>query len=474
MPTLDAVLSTIDGRRDQAVAALMDFLRIPSVSTKPEHKPDMVRCATWLADQLKFGGLEVSIMPTQGHPIVVAKNTHQPGRPTVLVYGHYDVQPPEPLELWTTGPFEPTVRKDDTGHDAVFARGAVDDKGQVWCHVEAILAWQAHGGLPVNLIVLVEGEEEIGSENLEEFVKQHAEQLRADIAVVSDTNQFARGVPAITYGLRGLAYMEVTVTGPSHDLHSGLYGGAVPNPANVLARLIASLHDPEGRVNIPGFYDDVAPLSPQERAQWRSLPFSETEFAASVGLTEGAGEEGYTSLERKWARPTCDVNGLTSGYQGPGAKTVIPSKASAKISMRLVPNQDPARIVTGFERTMRERAPRNVTVEVTCHSQTPGVVVPVEGKAMCLAAEAAEIGFGKKPALMREGGSIPVVNLLKRVLGVDTLLLGFGLPDDRVHSPNEKFDLDALQKGARTAGALYSKLAHLRPSSPSGEAVGHR
>ncbi len=464
MPSLDQVLSTIDGRRDQAVAALSDFLRIPSVSTKPEHQPDMLRCATWLADQLKFGGLDVAIMPTGGHPIVVAKNNHQPGRPTVLLYGHYDVQPAEPLELWTTGPFEPTVRKDDMGHDALFARGAVDDKGQVWAHVEAILAWQAHGGLPINLTMLVEGEEEIGSEHLEAFVKQHAEQLRADVAVVSDTNQFARGVPAITYGLRGLAYMELIVTGPSHDLHSGLYGGAVPNPANVLARLIASLHDQQGRVDIPGFYDDVTPLSPQERAQWRALPFSEKEFAASVGLSEGTGEAGYTSLERKWARPTCDVNGITTGYQGPGAKTVIPSKASAKISMRLVPNQNPARIVAGFETAMRERAPKNVKIDVTCHSHTPGVVVPIEGDAMRLAAEAMEIGFGKTPALMREGGSIPVVNLLKRVLGVDTLLLGFGLPDDRVHSPNEKFYLDALHKGARTAGALYEKLTQLQTS----------
>jgi acetylornithine deacetylase/succinyl-diaminopimelate desuccinylase-like protein len=471
MPTLDQVLSTIDGRRDQAVAALSEFLRIPSVSTEPEHKDDMLRCATWLADQLKFGALDVAVMPTLGHPVVIAKNKHQAGRTTVLLYGHYDVQPPEPMELWTTGPFEPQVRKDDTGHDALFARGAVDDKGQVWAHVEAILAWQAHGGLPVNLTMLVEGEEEIGSEHLEAFVKDHAEQLRADVAVVSDTNQFARGVPAITYGLRGLAYMEVTVTGPSHDLHSGLFGGAVPNPANVLARLIASLHDAQGRVNVPGFYQDVTPLSPQERSQWQSLPFSEKEFAASVGLTEGTGEEGYTSLERKWARPTCDVNGITTGYQGPGAKTVIPSKASAKISMRLVPNQDPARIVAGFERAMHERAPKNVKVEVTCHSHTPGVVVPIEGDAVRLAAEAMEIGFGKKPALMREGGSIPVVNLFKRVLGVDTLLLGFGLPDDRVHSPNEKFDLDALHKGARTAGALYEKLAQLTPS-PSGRGQG--
>lgn len=453
---LDRVLATIDSRKHQAVAALSEFLSIPSISAQPDHKTDMVRCATWLADQLRFAALETSVMETGGHPAVVAKNKHVAGRPTVLLYGHYDVQPPEPLDLWKTPAFEPTVRD-----GAIYARGAADDKGQVWCHVEAIMAWQAHVGLPVNLTMLIEGEEEIGSDHLEKFVRHYAADLKADIVVVSDTNQFARGLPAITYGLRGLVYEEVFLTGPSHDLHSGLYGGTVPNPANVLGELIASLHDKDGRVNIPGFYDDVVDLTPTEREEWRSLPFDEKAYAASLDLSSLNGEAGYSTLERKWARPTCDVNGITAGYQGPGAKTVIGAKASAKISMRLVPNQDPAKIRATFEKAMRDRCPSNVKIEFANYGLAGPFLTPREGKAMQLAAEAVEVGFGVKPVLMREGGSIPVVALFKQVLGIDTLLVGFGLDDDRVHSPNEKFDLDAFHKGARTAAALYERLAKI-------------
>jgi len=453
---LDQVLKTIDGRRDQSLAALKDFLSIPSVSTKPDHKGDMVRCATWLADQLRLGALDVSIMPTAGHPIVVAKNKLQPGRPTVLLYGHYDVQPPEPLEQWVSPPFEPTTRD-----GAVYARGAADDKGQVWCHVEAVTAWQAHGGLPINLTFLIEGEEEIGSDNLEAFFKEHRDALKADIAVISDTNQFAKGVPAITYGLRGLCYAEVFITGPSHDLHSGLFGGAVPNPANILCDVIGSLHYRDGRVTIRGFYDDVLALTADEEDMWKKLPFSEAEFARSVGVPHGSGEKGFSSLERKWARPTCDVNGITTGYQGPGAKTIIPSMASAKISMRLVPNMDPAKIQRAFEQAIRSRCPDNVKVEIKWYGASEPVLVPMDSKPTQLAAEALKIGFGQQPTFMREGGSIPVVGLIKRVLGIDTLLVGFGLPDDRVHSPNEKFDLDALHGGTRTAAALYEQLAKL-------------
>lgn len=458
---LNAVLQTIDSRRHASLSLLTEFLSIPSVSTKPDHKDDMIRCATWLADQLRFGAMEVSVMPTPGHPIVVAKNRHVAGRPTVLVYGHYDVQPPEPLEEWKSPAFKPDVRKTDAGTDAIYARGAADDKGQVWCHVESILAWQAHGGLPINLTLLVEGEEEIGSDNLEAFVKEHRDALKADIAVISDTNQFARGVPAITYGLRGLCYAEIFITGPSHDLHSGLFGGAVPNPANVLCEVIASLHDKDGRVLIDGFYDDVVQLTPAERALWKQLPFTEEEFAKSVGIPVGNGEAGFTSLERKWARPTCDVNGITTGYQGPGAKTVIASKASAKISMRLVPNQEPAKIQKAFEDAIRSRVPGNVMVEIKWYGASEPVLVPIDSKPTQLAAEALKVGFGKEPTFMREGGSIPVVGLIKRVLGIDTLLIGFGLPDDRVHSPNEKFDLDALHAGTRTAAALYEQLGKL-------------
>ncbi|HSV15539.1 MAG TPA: dipeptidase [Tepidisphaeraceae bacterium] len=456
---LDQVLATIDQRRDASLAQLKEFLAIPSVSTKPDHAPHMLRCATWLADHLKFAGFNVSIEPTNGHPIVLAKNRHEPNRPTVLVYGHYDVQPPEPLDLWTTPPFEPTVRKTEAGTDAVYARGAVDDKGQVWAHVEALTAWQANGGVPVNITLLIEGEEEIGSENLEAFVKARKDDLQADIAVISDTNQFARGLPAITYGLRGLCYCEVFLTGPDHDLHSGLYGGAVPNPANVLCEFIATLHDQDGRVNLPGYYDDVRALTETERDAWRKLPFTDASFAKSVGIPQGSGEAGYSALERKWARPTCDVNGITTGYQGPGAKTVIPSKASAKISMRLVPDQDPAKVQAALEQALRDRLPKNVRHEIKWYGASAPVLVPIDSPPTKLALEALRIGFGTEPTFMREGGSIPVVGLIKSVLGLDTLLIGFGLPDDRVHSPNEKFDLDALHGGTRTAAALYAKLA---------------
>jgi acetylornithine deacetylase/succinyl-diaminopimelate desuccinylase-like protein len=392
-----------------------------------------------------------------GHPIVLAKNEHKPGRTTVLVYGHYDVQPPEPLDKWDSPPFEPTVRD-----GLLYARGSADDKGQVWAHCEAVLAWQAHGGLPLNVTMLIEGEEEIGSEHLAAFVEENKAELRADVAVISDTSQFGRGIPALTCGLRGLVYMEVFVTGPGHDLHSGQFGGSVPNPANVLCELIGSLHDKNGRVTVPGFYDDVRDIPAVERDAWRRLPFDEKRDLGELKLSAAAGEPGFSTLERRWARPTLDVNGLTSGYQGHGAKTVIPSTASAKVSMRLVPAQDPAKIAEAFERALRERCPKSVKIEFARHGGSPAVLVPADSPAMRLAAEAVREGFGTAPALIREGGSIPVVGLLKRVLGVDTLLVGFGLPDDRLHSPNEKFDLDSLHKGSRTAAVLYEKLAGLQ------------
>ncbi|MDB5297844.1 MAG: dipeptidase [Phycisphaerales bacterium] len=461
---LDQALATIDARKQASLALLTEFLRIPSVSTKPEHAGDLKRCADWLAGQFRDAGLSADVHPTPGHPVVVAKNVHKPGRPTVLLYGHYDVQPPEPLELWTTPAFEPTERNDETGHPAIYARGSADDKGQVWCHVEAVRALMATGGgdLPVNLTALIEGEEEIGSDHLDQFVAANADLLRADVAIISDTSQFDRGLPAITYGLRGLCYMEVFLTGPSHDLHSGMYGGSVPNPANVLCEFIASLHDKDGRVNLPGFYDRVVPLTAAERAEWQKLPFDEAAFAASLNIPHGNGEPGYSTVERQWARPTLDVNGITTGYQGHGAKTVIPAKASAKISMRLVPDQDPAEVQRLFEQAVRDRLPKNVTVEFKQHGLAGPVLTPADSPAVRLAREALAAGFGTTATtLVRGGGSIPVVALLKRVLGIDTLLVGFGLPDDRVHSPNEKFDLDALHKGTRTAAALYATLAGL-------------
>jgi acetylornithine deacetylase/succinyl-diaminopimelate desuccinylase-like protein len=470
---LDQVLQNIDAATAQSLDRLKSFLRIPSVSTKPEHQPDMQRCAEFLAKELSACGLTAQIHPTPGHPILIAKNQHQPNRPTVLLYGHYDVQPPEPLADWTTPPFDPTVRNDETGHPAVYARGAVDDKGQVWCHVEALRAWHSTGGvasatrsqqggnLPVNLIALIEGEEEIGSLHLEQFLQAHKSDLKADVAVVSDTNQFARGLPAITYGLRGLVYTEVTLTGPSHDLHSGLYGGTLHNPANALCQLLATLHTPDGKVNIPGFYDDVRALTPKEREIWSKLPFNDESHRKEMGVPHLFGESGFTTLERKWARPTCDINGLTSGYQGPGAKTIIPAKASAKVSMRLVPDQDPKKIEAAFRRALESRVPRTVTLDIHVHSGAHPSLLPIDNPATQLAAKAVQTGFGVPPVFMREGGTVPVGTLFKSALGIDTLFIGFGLSDDRVHSPNEKFDLDALHKGTRTAAALYAELANL-------------
>ena len=458
---LKEVLSTLDQRRDAALSALKDLLRIPSVSAKKEHAGDCRRCAQWVADHLKESGLVVTLMDTGGHPAVVAKNEHKAGRPTVLLYGHYDVQPPEPLELWTSPAFEPTVRKNSAGVDAVYARGAVDDKGQVYAHLEAISAWQAHGGLPVNLTVLIEGEEEIGSEHLEAFVAKYKDLLRADIAVISDTGQFDRGVPALTYGLRGLVYEEMFLTGPSHDLHSGGFGGFAPNPANVLAKLIASLHDESGKVNLPGFYDDVELPTAEETAAWAKLPMNVTREASAIGIPFDSGEKGYTALERMWARPTCDVNGLTSGYQGEGAKTVLPSKASCKVSFRLVPKQDPRRVRESFRAAMVERCPKNVKIEFVNHGASPAAVVPIDTAGARAALAAIGEGFGKEATFIRGGGSIPVVGLIKKELGIDTLLVGYGLPDDRVHSPDEKFDLDAFYAGIRTSAILYEKLAGL-------------
>jgi acetylornithine deacetylase/succinyl-diaminopimelate desuccinylase-like protein len=458
---LNTVLQQIDATQDKSLQGLQDFLRIPSVSTKPEHQADMQRCAQFVADQLAGCGLAVQMIATKGHPVVLAKTPHQPNRPTVLMYGHYDVQPPEPLDQWKTPAFDPTVRKDDHGYDAVFARGAVDDKGQVWCHIEALRAWHAQGGAPVNIVALIEGEEEIGSVHLADFIKTHAAELKADIAVVSDTNQFARGVPAITYGLRGLVYTEVTLTGPSHDLHSGLGGGTVANPANILCELLATLKNPTGSVNIPGFYDDVRPVTVAERKMWANLPFDDETLRKEMGVPELFGESGYTNLERKWARPTCDINGLTSGYQGPGAKTIIPAQASAKVSMRLVPDQDPKKIEAIFRKALESRCPKTVKLDIHVHSGAAPSLLPIDSKATQLAAKAVRAGFGIDPVFMREGGTIPVGVLFKAALGVDTIFVGFGLSDDRVHSPNEKFDLDALHKGTRTAAALYAELAKL-------------
>jgi acetylornithine deacetylase/succinyl-diaminopimelate desuccinylase-like protein len=453
---LDQVLHTLEAEQTRSLDGLKEFLRIPSVSTKLEHADDCQRCARWLAERFAQAGLTAEVMPTGGHPVVLATTKRDLAKPTVLLYGHYDVQPPEPLEQWLSPPFEPTVRE-----GAIFARGAADDKGQVWCHLQAIRAWQRHGGLPVNLIAMIEGEEEIGSANLEAFFRSHAARLKADVAVISDTGQFARGVPAITCGLRGLVYMEVVLTGPDHDLHSGIFGGSAPNPANILCQMLSTLHDREGRVNIPGFYDDVVLPSKDERHAWARLPFDDNDAMREMGVPALSGEAGFSTIERRWVRPTCDINGLTSGYQGAGAKTIIPARASAKVSMRLVPNQDPQAIQAAFEHALRSRCPNCASLEFRQFGLARPVLTPIDSSAMKLAAAAVKTGFGAEPVFMREGGTIPVVSHIKSILGIDTLLVGFGLPDDRVHSPNEKFDLEALRNGTRSAAALYGELARL-------------
>jgi acetylornithine deacetylase/succinyl-diaminopimelate desuccinylase-like protein len=462
--SLISVLERIQSRRAAAVAELSEFLRFPSVSANPANQHDVAACAQWLARKLSSSALVAEVVPTAGHPIVLARTERQPDRPTVLLYGHYDVQPTEPLEQWTTPPFEPTVRRTAAGTEAIFARGAADDKGQVWAHVEAISAWQsAGGGLPVNLIAIIEGEEEIDSHHLADFLTARLESLRADIAVIGDTNCFARGVPAITTGLRGLVYSEVTIRASASDLHSGIHGGAVRNPALALSKLLAELHNESGCVTLEGFYDGVELPAESDRKNWARLGFDEVEYAAGLGLTGGketlGGEAGFTTLERKWARPTCDVCGLSSGYQGPGAKTIIPASATAKVSFRLVPGQDPLRVRAAFGKFVRDRCPAGLESIISHFAAAPAVSLDHQGPWVTAAAAAVTQGFGVPPVYIREGLTIPVVNLLKRTLELDALLLGFGLPDDSPHAPNEKFDLENLHAGARTAAALYRMLA---------------
>ena len=383
-------------------------------------------------------------------------DTMHPGRPTLLIYGHYDVQPPEPLEPWLSPPFEPTVRDGN-----IYARGATDDKGQMLTHLKAMEGWlKTVGSLPVNVKILIEGEEEIGGASLEAYVAAHPDRLACDYAVISDTSQFAPGMPAITYGLKGLAYFEIALRGAKTDLHSGTFGGTVANPCNALSVLLASLKGPDGRILIPGFYDAVRPLADWERAEFAKLPFSEAEFQASVGVTSLEGEVGFTTLERKWARPTCDVNGIYGGYQGPGPKTVLPCKAGAKFSFRLVPDQNPKTISVLFRACVQRVCPPGIVIEkIVDHHGAPAVLVNVETPGMQAAVRAIEVGFGKAPFFIREGGSIPVVGLLKEHLGVDTLLLGWGQSDDNLHGPNEKFSLADFHRGIKSSAHLFEELA---------------
>jgi acetylornithine deacetylase/succinyl-diaminopimelate desuccinylase-like protein len=452
---IDRVDAYLDAHRGVFEEQLKALLRIPSVSAQPAHDADTRRAAEFVRDDLAAIGLSADLIETPGHPIVYAEHRADPSRPTLLVYGHYDVQPPEPLEPWTSPPFEPTVRDGN-----LYARGATDDKGQMFTHVKAAEAWlRGAGHLPLNLKFLIEGEEEVGGANLEAYVAEHADRLSCDYAVISDTSQFAPGMPAITYGLKGLAYFEVIVRGAKTDLHSGTFGGAVANPCNALATILASLKGPDGRIRIAGFYDPVRPLEDWERAEFAKLPFSEEAFRDALGVPSLEGEAGYTTLERKWARPTCDVNGIYGGYQGPGPKTVLPCMAGAKLSFRLVPDQDPKEVGRQFRAHVEAVRPPGVTVEVIDHHGAPAVLVGVDSPGVRAASRAIEAGFGKPPVFMREGGSIPVVGLLKAHLGVDTLLLGWGQNDDNLHGPNEKFALADFHRGIKASAHLFEELA---------------
>jgi acetylornithine deacetylase/succinyl-diaminopimelate desuccinylase-like protein len=445
----------LESHRDRFQDQLEALLRIPSISAQPQHDADTRRAAVWVRDDLAAMGLTAELIETRRHPIVLAEWLGAAGQPTLLIYGHYDVQPPEPLEPWLSPPFEPTVRDGN-----IYARGATDDKGQMLTHLKAAEAWlRTAGRLPVNVKFVIEGEEEVGGASLEEYLAGQARRLACDYAVISDTSQLAPGIPAITYGLKGLAYFEILVQGANRDLHSGTYGGAVANPLNALCTILASLKGPDGRIAIAGFYDEVQPLEDWERAEFAKLPFSEAEFQADLAVPALTGEAGYSTLERKWARPTCDVNGLFGGYAGPGPKTVLPCKAGAKLSFRLVPDQDPATVERRFRDHVARVCPPGVTYEILTHHGAPAVRVDVDTPGVRAAVRAVEAGFGTRPVFIREGGSIPVVGLIKQHLRVDTLLLGWGQSDDNLHGPNEKFALADFHRGIKSSAHLFEELA---------------
>jgi acetylornithine deacetylase/succinyl-diaminopimelate desuccinylase-like protein len=453
--TLERVDAYLEAHGSRFEEQLKDLIRIPSVSAQPDHDADTRRAAEFVRDDLTAMGLNAELIETRRHPIVYAEWLAGKGKPTLLVYGHYDVQPAEPLEPWLSPPFEPTVRE-----GSLYARGATDDKGQMFTHLKAAEAWlKETGGLPVNVKFLIEGEEEIGGANLEAYVAANHHRLVCDYAVISDTSQFAPGMPAITYGLKGLAYFELNIRGANRDLHSGTYGGAVANPLNALASILASLKGPDGKVLIKGFYDAVKPLEDWERSAFARLPFSERDFQTDLGGPCLAGEAGYTTLERKWARPTCDINGMYGGYAGPGPKTVLPCSAGSKLSFRLVPNQDPRTVEALFRKHVQDHTPEGVSVQVTTHHGAPAVLVNVDSPGFRAAVRAIEAGFGREPVFIREGGSIPVVGLLKQHLNVDTLLLGWGQNDDNLHGPNEKFSLADFHKGIKASAHLLQELA---------------
>jgi acetylornithine deacetylase/succinyl-diaminopimelate desuccinylase-like protein len=453
------IIDFIHTNRDRYITELKDYLAIPSISALPQHAADVRRCAEWTAAEMGRVGLEtVRLVETPGNPVVYGEWLNAPGRPTILFYGHYDVQPVDPLDLWESPPFEATVRDGE-----IYARGAADDKGQVFMHLKAI---EAHlkkaGSLPVNLKLVIEGEEEVGSENLDNFVRANKPLLASDVVVISDSAMFDRGVPSICYSLRGLVYFQIDVRGTKSDLHSGVFGGAVANPNMVLAQMLAQMKDRGGRVKIPGFYDDVRPLSDAERQAWTSLPFNERKYRKELGAPKLFGESGYSVLERVWARPTFEVNGLLGGFTGEGAKTVIPAVAMAKVSMRLVPDQHPDTIAAAFEAYVKKVAPKTVEVKVTrMHGGKPWITA-YDNPYVQAAGRAIEQGFGKTPVFCREGGSIPVVSTFQEELGVPAVLFGVGLPDENAHAPNERLDLGNFHNGVVASAILYDEIGKLQ------------
>lgn len=453
----------IESNRDRFLEELFELLRIPSVSADPAFAGDVQKCAELVAKQLEAaGGENVEIIPTEGYPVVYGEKMVGPDVPTVLVYGHYDVQPADPLDLWDAPAFEPVIKKTDIHPEgAIFARGACDDKGQFFMHVKALEAMVQSNALHCNVKFMIEGEEEVGSEHLDAFLETHREKIAADIVLVSDTGIIANDVPSITVGLRGLSYVEVEVTGPNRDLHSGLYGGAAPNPINILCEMIASLKDEDQRITVDGFYDDVVELSREERAAMAEAPFSEDEYKKSIDIGAVEGEQGYSAPERMSIRPTLDVNGMWGGYTGDGAKTVIASKATAKISMRLVPNQDSEQITALFTKHFEAIAPPSVKVKVTPMHGGEAAVTPTDSAAYQAASAAMEATFGRKPVPFRGGGSIPIVSSFERILGLKTVLMGFGLDSDAIHSPNEHYGVFNYFKGIETIPLFHEHFARL-------------
>jgi acetylornithine deacetylase/succinyl-diaminopimelate desuccinylase-like protein len=459
--TISTVLRHADASLDASRERLFELLRIPSISTQPDHRQDCQRAADWLHGQFDNLGFTAKVHPTGGHPVVVAHHPAPPGYrgPHILFYGHYDVQPVDPLELWHSPPFDPQLVDGPHGKRFV-ARGAVDDKGQTMMFLEALRAWKdITGGIPAHVTAVIEGEEEVGSPNLEPFLLANKQELAADLGLISDTGMWDVDTPALTTRLRGVTYVEMTLRAANRDLHSGLYGGSALNPINALTGILGDLQDANGRIQLPGFYDKVQPISNAQRAQWDAMGFDEAEFLGKVGLQTPAGERGYSALERLWGRPTADINGIWGGYTGAGAKTVIASDASAKVSFRLVPNQDPDEVMEQFKRFVAERLPPGATVTYQASTRTPGIEVSLENPWVRATQTVLADEFGKPAVLVGSGGSIPVVTSLRNVLGIDTLLMGFGLDDDQVHSPNEKFEQRCFHHGIRCHVRLLGKFA---------------